>query len=255
MRSISIKNMTIGKGMPKTIVSLMGEDLDELLGQARRAIAAGADCLEYRADFARDTRDHRTLADTARALEQEFQNNPVLFTCRTTGQGGKAQLSADELACLCAHVIANGAADMVDIESWLGDSAIRSLCDEARKAGVASVVSFHDFTGTPTQHEMERMLVHFSELGADIPKIAVMANNASDALALLAATERVSRTGDTGPLLTMAMGAQGSLTRLAGETFGSALTFCALDKPSAPGQVAIAQAKNIMEQLHEIAAR
>ena len=52
------------------------------------------------------------------------------------------------------------------------------------------------------------------------------------------------------PLLTMAMGTAGQTTRLTGEVFGSALTFCALGTPSAPGQVELADALLTLEGVH-----
>ena len=52
----------------------------------------------------------------------------------------------------------------------------------------------------------------------------------------------------------MAMGREGSITRLAGELFGSAITFCSLEKASAPGQVQVKQAIRIMGDLHEVFA-
>ena len=91
-----------------------------------------------------------------------------------------------------------------------------------------------------------------ADLGADIPKIATMANGAQDALKLLAATEEMSRIHSDKPLLTMAMGREGSITRLAGELFGSAITFCSLEAASAPGQVQVKQAIRIMDDLHEV---
>jgi 3-dehydroquinate dehydratase-1 len=53
-------------------------------------------------------------------------------------------------------------------------------------------------------------------------------------------------------MLTMAMGREGSISRLAGEYYGNAITFCALRASSAPGQVQVAQARRIMDELHEV---
>lgn len=255
MDVIEIKGMRIGEGVPKTIVSLMGADEATPLEQARKGIEAGADCFEYRADFAADPHDAVEMVRIARVLAGALPDNPLLFTFRSESQGGRTTLDADEYVALCRAVIEDGAVDAIDVESWIGDDAVRELCMAAHDAGVAAVVSFHDFECTPPADEMVQMLERFSELGADIPKIAVMAKSARDALDLLDATERVRSAGTTGPLLTMAMGAQGSITRLAGEQFGSALTFCALEHASAPGQVDVAQARSIMQQLHEISSR
>jgi len=47
------------------------------------------------------------------------------------------------------------------------------------------------------------------------------------------------------------MGGQGSISRIAGEAFGSALTFGAAKKASAPGQIPIKNLKTVLTILHE----
>ena len=249
MQTREVKGMVLGSGVPKTIVSLMGESAAELAEQVRKGLEKGVDCFEYRADFAADTADFAALVAQARELAQMLPNNLLLFTFRTRDQGGRADLSAADMRALLEAVIADGAVDAIDIESWLGDEAVAQLCRAAQAAGMLAVVSYHNFAGTPPAAELEGMLLHFAYLGADIPKVAVMAQEPVDALALLQATSTVCASGSTGPLLTMAMGAQGSLTRLVGQQFGSALTFCALDDASAPGQVEVGQARTLMQQL------
>ena len=77
------------------------------------------------------------------------------------------------------------------------------------------------------------------ELGADIPKIAVMPTCRRDVLTLLCATEenvyRTCRSSDHHNVY----GRNRLISRLCGEVFGSALTFGAAKKASAPGQAAV----------------
>ena len=89
--------------------------------------------------------------------------------------------------------------------------------------------------------------------GADIAKVATMARAQSDAFELMRATAVCAR-ADEGPLVAMAMGKEGVITRLAGETFGSALTFCSVSGTSAPGQVELAEARRIINLLHDALA-
>ena len=99
---------------------------------------------------------------------------------------------------------------------------------------------------------MVGLMTHMLDLGADIPKCAVMALGSRDVLELLGATEEVKRLHTAGPVLTMAMGREGSISRLAGEFFGSDLTFCSLSESSAPGQVDVRTARKIMDGFHAI---
>jgi 3-dehydroquinate dehydratase-1 len=88
------------------------------------------------------------------------------------------------------------------------------------------------------------------DLGADIPKIAVMPQNKKDVLTLLAATEEMASEYADRPIITMSMAGTGVISRLAGEVFGSALTFGAAAKASAPGQMGVEDLKQVLTLLH-----
>jgi len=70
-------------------------------------------------------------------------------------------------------------------------------------------------------------------------------------LELLTATEEMGRLYSDKPIITMSMGPLGLISRLAGETFGSALTFGAGEKASAPGQIPAKQLKEVLDLIHE----
>ena len=249
MGAIEIKGVRIGEGRPKAIVSLMDADVSGLLASARACVAAGADCLEWRADLFAQVGDLMAVAETCRRLAEALPETPLIVTLRTEGQGGRLAPSAQEYRAFCEAVIATGAPDLIDLELGQGGDAVRELVFAAHERGVRAIVSHHDFGGTPEVARMEGLLLRMAELGADIPKLAVMAHDANDAEALMEATRRAGARLDV-PLLTMAMGKAGRITRLEGERFGSALTFCARGRASAPGQVELAEALIYMDALH-----
>lgn len=249
MNSFTIKGVCIGQGRPKTIVSLMEPTEDGLVACAREAVCAGAECLEWRADFARDVHDPAAMARTARALAATLPHTPLIFTFRSAGQGGRCELAMAEYMALNQAVVETGAIDLVDIEVGIGAELVAEQVAFARDRGTRTIVSHHDFAKTPSATWMYDELLRMARLGADVPKLAVMAHGTADCLRLMEATAR-ARDALGQPVLTMAMGADGMLSRLAGETFGSALTFCALGDASAPGQVELADARRVLESLH-----
>ena len=89
------------------------------------------------------------------------------------------------------------------------------------------------------------------ELNADIPKIAVMPQSESDVLTLLCATNEMKEKYSDIPIITMSMAGMGLISRIAGEFFGSALTFGAADKASAPGQIRAEDLYNVLQVLHK----
>ena len=60
------------------------------------------------------------------------------------------------------------------------------------------------------------------DYGADIPKMAVMPKSKQDVLTLLSATLEMSEQFADRPIITMSMAGTGVVSRLTGETFGSA---------------------------------
>lgn len=252
VQPLTIKGTAIGSGRPKVIISVMDNDLEGCLNTINEGIAAGVDCFEWRGDFAAQLHDPKAMAAQSVELGKALPQHPLLFTFRSTSQGGQLTIPVDEYVALNKAIIEAGAIDMVDIESWIGDAYVTELVECAHAHNVATVISYHNFAGTPSVDWMVGLLTHMADLGADIPKIATMAEDAQSTLRLLAATEEMSRIHWGKPLLTMAMGREGSISRLAGELFGSALTFCSLEKASAPGQVDVKQAIRIMDELHEV---
>lgn len=252
MKSLEIKGMAIGEGAPKTIISIMNADVEGALATIEKGKKVDVDCYEWRADFCTAVHDAAKMADDAKVIGAALPENPLLFTFRSTSQGGQLTIPVDEYVALNKAVIASGAIDLVDIETWIGDAAVLDLVACAQANGVKTVISYHNFAGTPSKDWIVNLLTHEQDLGADIPKVAVMAKDASDALVLLAATEEMARLHAEGPLLTMAMGREGSISRLAGELFGSAITFCALESASAPGQVDVVQARQMMADFHKV---
>lgn len=253
MNPITIKGTVLGEGSPKTIISIMGADAAECLSTVREGKEAGVDCFEWRADFNECRHDSAKMVELGHVLAAELADKPLLFTFRSTSQGGNDEFTAQEYFELTRAIIEAEVTDMVDIETWIGDELVSELCARAHEHGLVVLVSYHDFSGTPDTEWMVGLMNHMLELGADIPKCAVMAHDAAGALRLLSATEEVHRTRQV-PLLTMAMGREGSITRLAGEYFGSVLTFCSLAKSSAPGQVDARLARTIMDEIHSVLA-
>ena len=99
--------------------------------------------------------------------------------------------------------------------------------------------------------EIINRLCKMQDLGADLPKIAVMPNTSEDVVTLLAATEEMHTKYAKQPIITMSMGALGLVSRLSGETFGSALTFGAAKAASAPGQISVDKLALILDVMHQ----
>lgn len=248
MKPQEITGLHIGEGMPKTIVSLTGATAAECLTETERACEAGVDVLEWRADFASCANDPAALVDMGHVIAAKCYV-PLLLTLRSAREGGERDFDPEAYLSLNRSLIKAGIADLIDIEARIGDDTARTLAHYAHAHNVATVISHHNFQLTPSIEWMTDMLRHMIRLGADIPKLAVMAHDESDALRLLSATNQMRYETDC-PLITIAMGRKGAITRLVGEAFGSSMTFCALGNASAPGQVSLEQTRRILHDVH-----
>ena len=144
----------------------------------------------------------------------------------------------------------SGYVDLIDVEAFTGDDVVKTIIDAAHKAGVKVIASNHDFFKTPEKEEIIRRLRMMQDFGADIPKMAVMPTCKQDVLTLLSATLEMSEKYADRPIITMSMAGTGVVSRLTGETFGSALTFGASSKASAPGQVGVHELKQVLDIIH-----
>ena len=69
-------------------------------------------------------------------------------------------------------------------------------------------------------------------------------------LTLLSATEEMTRLYAERPVITMSMAGTGVISRICGEVFGSAVTFGAVGKTSAPGQMDAEDLAVVLRLLH-----
>ena len=134
----------------------------------------------------------------------------------------------------------------MDVEAFTGDEVVKDIIEGAHVHGVKVVASNHDFDKTPDKDDIVGRLVKMQELGADIPKIAVMPQCKKDVLTLLEATREMAEEHADRPIITMSMAGTGLISRLCGEVFGSALTFGAVGKASAPGQMNASDLREIL---------
>ena len=111
------------------------------------------------------------------------------------------------------------------------------MIDAIHVSGTKVIASNHDFDKTPAKSDLIYRLRKMQDMGADIPKMAVMPQTKKDVLTLLSATEEMASDYADRPIITMSMAGLGSISRIACEAFGSCLTFGSGAQASAPGQI------------------
>ncbi|MDF7667026.1 type I 3-dehydroquinate dehydratase [Orbaceae bacterium ESL0727] len=250
MKTITIKNLEIGSGAPKIIVPIVGKTEAELLSEVAFLQSIDFDVLEWRVDHFSQVDDIDAVKAVAKKIRDLLPIKPILFTFRTANEGGVKPWPLINYIELNNAMACSGLVDLIDVEVFIGDDHVKDIIRVAHQHQVVVVTSNHDFDKTPPKDEIIARLRKMQDLGADIPKIAVMPRTTEDVLTLLAATTEMKEQYATQPLITMSMAGLGAISRVAGTTFGSAMTFGAAKNASAPGQLDVKALRYILDVLY-----
>jgi len=197
-------------------VSLAGE-MRDVLARMEHAKTRGADLVELRLDLI-----------PAFDLSVLVQNRPlpVIVTHRPKREGGRYVGSEDERVLVLQKAIDLGV-EYVDVE-----------CDSAhllrRNNSTKIIVSHHDFQGTP--QTLRRLYEELAGVGGDIVKLATTARKIEDNLRIFDLLRSAER-----PVVALAMGEAGQVSRILAGRFGAYLTYAALDDETgvASGQLSL----------------
>ena len=247
MKTLKIRNVEIGSGIPKIAVPIEAVDEAGALLKAKKA-SGKCDLLEIRADALKDCENIPNLMSFVKNVRDIFQG-PVLFTLRSSREGGKYKGSREKYAEILEAAAISPAIDLVDIE--YSSPFAGKLLKKVHEGGKAALLSHHDFNGTPGADAIERQLSGMELLGADIVKAAYMPLKSEDVCNVLKASHKMKETSAV-PYFIISMGETGIMTRFGGEAFGSCMTFGCIDgEGSAPGQIEADILKKKMSEIHE----
>lgn len=258
MKTVTIKNVTFGSGMPK-IALPVEKSAEEEIVSGIQAASSEADLIELRADAFKDAGDAILLKKLLAGIRRSY-SGILLFTLRTCAEGGRFASGAESVSengefpvadysevIKCA--IESGCIDMIDIEYRNRNAP--ELIRFARKSGIPVVLSAHDFRTTPSSPEILKLLQEMEKMHADIAKAAFWPEGRQDTEAVLSASRQAKEFLSI-PYLLISMGDAGKISRVCGEEWGSCITFGSYgNEKSAPGQMDAGRLRIILQHLHE----
>ncbi|WP_083512050.1 type I 3-dehydroquinate dehydratase [Amphibacillus sediminis] len=243
---LSIRGVEIGRGRPKVCLPIVGQTLTEIKKQTEQVKHQDAELAEWRVDFFLGQDIETTLSEIRTILG----SMPLIVTFRSKEEGGAQAITDQAYLQLYQIVIKSGLADIIDVELKRSEVVRDQIISMAQQHDVATIVSNHDFTKTPAKEELINRLKEAELIGASISKLAVMPQQVSDVLSLLEVTHEISQKSQI-PIVTMAMGGLGLLSRLSGEVFGSSITFASAGQASAPGQINCDAIGPVLDLIHQ----
>ncbi len=226
-------------------IPVMGKNKEEVLAQASGVKSQNPDIVEWRMDYL----DNENYNDVLEGLHNILSDIPLIVTFRTSAEGGEKEISYKKYCenyIQIAEVAKDNNVEFIDIEAYRIGEESKSLITKIQNYGIKIIGSNHNFKKTPSTEKMVNILCEISELGADVSKMAVMPRRGYDITKLIRASRRAKKaTGK--PIITMAMGELGSITRVCTGLTNSIITFAAGVDASAPGQVGIDVVRYLME--------
>lgn len=249
MSGLIIKNREIGTGRPAICVPVMDQKQDKIIEEITYLASSSADIIEWRVDAFENFRDYNAIRDILAAIKPVLKEKIFLYTFRSRKQGGMAEADTELLDDLHELAAESDTVNLVDLEYFEEERPVRKI-RQLQARGIKVVASHHDFEQTPPPEVMKMLLEKMCAGGADIVKLAVMPRNLENMLTLLKITEQFHKENPDTPIITMAMGKIGRMSRLCGEDFGSCVTFGAHKTCSAPGQFEMNQLATVLDIIH-----
>ena len=241
--NLNVTNTGVQK--PVICVPLTGSSRQELDDEIKTLQGKPFQMLEWRADkliAANKDRSFwevtRELLNTLGAIKADI-DVPLLFTIRTAGEGGDADITAEDYFFINKMVADSNMAALIDIEAFIATESdlVAEFIRNVHVTGQKVLLSNHDFKKTPSVKEMTQIYDSMNDLGGDIIKLAVMPHDEDDVAKLLEAAAVTNENHPEKPLIAISMGEMGMSSRICAGQFGSVITFAAGKNASAPGQI------------------
>lgn len=240
--------VTLGEGRTKICTPIAGATDDEVLEQAKAAAAAEPDLVEWRADYY----EHITNVSDADALVKKLAETlgslPILFTYRSSNEGGRGRTDSKTYESVALWAAGRPEIAIIDIEGLASAYDAEVLVRHIHEAGKPVIGSAHFFKSTPKKRELIDIFDRLQRTGADVLKVAAMPEKSRDVLRIMNVTKDVDSEVPC-PLITISMGDLGKITRISGSVTGSCMTFGVAAAATAPGQMSVADLKNVMQQV------
>lgn len=247
---LCIKEKIIGKGKPLVCVPVMETSEEGILKEVKRLAELHTEMIEWRVDAFEKAESPNAIREVLQAMEPLVKESLLVYTFRSKNQGGLKELPAEQIYDIHQIAAESDVVDFVDVEYFESKKPQKEIADLQHR-GVHVIASHHDFEQTPERKVMRMLLEQIRQSGADVVKLAVMPQTMQDVLDLLEETSYFHETHPDHPLITMSMGPKGCISRVAGEFFGSCVTFGAGEQASAPGQLPMEQLQDVLRILHK----
>lgn len=213
---------------------LTGKNMQALEDEISQGALENYDFFEWRRDYFED--DLKDESDYLKKIRTLIKEKALIYTFRNEREGGVSTLPDQVRLAKIKGAIKSGLVDYIDIELnnqayFLGE--IEKMIGDSI---VKKILSYHDFDQTPPDRTIIQLLDQMVLNQADVLKLALHPRSKDDLRRLIRLSLNYSQKTPK-PIVLIAMGVLGKITRVAPEICGGSLSFSSGKKSTAPGQV------------------
>ena len=92
-KTVKVRDIILGEGIPKICVPIVGTTKEELIEEVEALKDISLDVVEWRVDFYENVEDIEKVKEVLADLRKLLLNTPILFTFRSTKEGGQKEVS------------------------------------------------------------------------------------------------------------------------------------------------------------------
>ncbi|MDR1801209.1 MAG: type I 3-dehydroquinate dehydratase [Lachnospiraceae bacterium] len=245
IKSVSAGNIVIGEGDVKICVPILGTTAEEILNNARKAAESPADFFEWRADYFLSNTDDQI--NILIKLHEICGERPIIFTYRRIAEGGMSVDGDEQYLKVLCKMADERAAEIFDIEATLSEQYLNDILSYVKNNGIKVVLSHHDFKRIPPDAELLSLYRTMHATDADIIKLAVMPETPEDVQRFIEVSSYFYSNEAKKPLIAIAMGEMGSVTRVNPASCGSCVSFAVVDEAFVAGQQNVYELAKILK--------
>ena len=265
MRKLKVNKLILSQGRPKIAVPITGRSHEQIIKDVKEAMKKPCDMLEWRADYffgemdsleekVENTDAHMEMIRILDDIDYQTDGMPLIFTIRGHGHGGRVAISREHAYDLASLAAQSGLVDFVDMELFDDDDTynpeqVKNQIKEVHEFGTGVILSYHDYEAMPAPAVTVGLTNLMRDMGADIVKIAGTASTREQAMEMMKVSELVTR-GDELPVIFIAMGEEGRISRVIGGENGSAITFAKGREHTGEGQVEAAALSRLLDDYY-----
>ena len=137
---IDVRGLKIGSGTPKICVPIVGKTSSEIMDAARALSEVKHDLVEWRVDWFENSTSSIDLLSVLTGLRNILEDTPLLFTFRTSAEGGETEIDKETYFKVNLNAIETGLIDLIDVELFMGEDLATQIIDAAHSRNIKVVI-------------------------------------------------------------------------------------------------------------------